>query len=199
MRQLVSTLHRAFWLAWIVLSASATLAAAAPQSLADADLDGDGRVDLVTVESGPPFVLHIWLSSTATTQTVRSRTAVAQVVATDIDGDHRPEIVARGEGFRLHVWRRSWRGFHAVHPRRSSPAAFRHGNPHQFDDGPSSSGSAVPGFRIGSPSLTSAIEPPIPPLRSAAWQQRRSRAPDSQARHWNAGPRPPPTALPFSV
>jgi hypothetical protein len=194
MRQLVTTLRRVVWLACACLCLSGPPATAAESAL-KIDLDGDGRADLITFDDGQPSVLHVWLSSTATTQTIRSAIPVVQVVATDLDGDHRLEIIARG-GTGLEIWMHGRRGFRTYRPKRIVPGAIGHPSRRQFDDGPTAPATAVAGQRTSDPSLTAVPDRAVAPTGRRAWRQPRSRAPDCQVVLWHAAPRPPPSSIP---
>jgi hypothetical protein len=169
-------------------------AATAAESALKIDLDGDGRADLITFDDGQPSVLHVWLSSTATTQTIRSAILVVQVVATDLDGDHRPEIIARG-GTGLEIWMHGRRGFRSYRPKRIVPGAIGHPSHRQFDDGPTAPATAVAGQRTGDPSLTAVADPAITAISRRTRLQPQSRAPDCQVVLWHAAPRPPPASI----
>ena len=98
-----------------------------------ADFDGDGKNDSVTIDRSNPSVIHFWLSRTGTTNMVRLNRAVIRLAAHDVDGDHRPELVAteavqRGSAFgrrmAIRVWKQdARRGFHRLHQRRGLPGA----------------------------------------------------------------------------
>jgi hypothetical protein len=169
-------------------------AAFGADSYIKADLDGDGRADLITFDDAQPWVLHVWLSSTATTQTIRSAMPVVQVVATDLDGDHRPEIIARGWSG-LQIWMHGRRGFRSYRPKRILPGAIGHPARRQFDDGPTVPAAAVPSERAGDGSLTLASSQSPPLAQRRGWRQPESRAPDRAIVLWNAAPRPPPSSF----
>jgi hypothetical protein len=193
MRQLASTLHRALWFACVCVCLGGSVARAS-DSYIQADLDGDGLNDLITFDGGQAFVLHVWLSSTAATQTIRSRLPVVRVVATDVDGDHRPEIITRDSAAGLQIWRRGRRGFRSYRPRRIVTGAIGRSNRRQLEDGPSAPPSAVPGQGAPQASLyASAYVCAVLPRRST-WQRPQARAPDHGLVVWNAAPRPPPHA-----
>src|SRR5205823_5208079 len=128
------------------------------------------------------------------TQTIRSRVAVAQVVASDLDGDHRPEIIARDTGSGLQIWRHGRRGFRSYRAKRILPIAIGHGNRRHFDDGPTVPGGAVTGQRVGNASPAPERGVVLTPPDESPWRQPHSRAPDSLVVPWNAVPRPPPSS-----
>jgi hypothetical protein len=127
------TLRQAFWMAWACVLLVPHLATAEP-SLA-IDLDGDGRPDLVTQDRAEPLVLHVWLSASGTTQTIRTRVPLLQIVAADLDGDHRLELVATDTESKIHVWKRKRKGFHAYRRRVVVAPALERRNCRGIEDG----------------------------------------------------------------
>lgn len=121
MRHPALTLRQAFWILCACVLLLPHVAAADP-SLA-IDFDGDGRRDQVMLDGREPSVLHVWLSASGTTQLIRTRVPLLQVVAADLDGDHRPELIARDTDSQIHVWTRKRTGFHSYRPRHAAPSA----------------------------------------------------------------------------
>lgn len=122
-------------LAFVVRTASAT------EPAVQADFDGDGRGDLVTLDRSEPSVLHVWLSSSNATSIVRSTRPIVRVWATDLDGDRRAELIADTPSS-IQVWSKKRLGFRSYRPRRIllgdlTPPRRR------IDDGPLDSRSAV--------------------------------------------------------
>jgi hypothetical protein len=74
---------------------------------------------VVTTPSG-----RIWLSASGTTQVLVSRRPLHDVAATDLDGDHRPELIASDGQSRIQVWTPRARGFRRYQPRASIPNAL---------------------------------------------------------------------------
>ena len=101
---MISRPARLFWLLCACCVAFPLTATA--NGLLAADLDGDGRSDYVATDYREPHVLHVWLSSTDTTQIIRTKARAQQIAAVDIDGDHKPELVWRN-GVKLHVLKRA--------------------------------------------------------------------------------------------
>jgi hypothetical protein len=135
MRPLSATLSRALLLACACLVFVVPVARAAEQCLS-ADLDGDGKRDKVVLDRFEPSVVRVWLSSTGATSVLRSRTPVIRIIATDLDGDHRPELIARGTSATLEVWTKKRHGFRSYRPRRVEPGRVYTPKHHRFDDGP---------------------------------------------------------------
>ena len=145
------TWRRNLWLLCACLLLLPRLAAAEP-SLA-VDFDGDGRRDRATVDHRQPFVVHVWLSATDTTHVLLARKPLQGIAASDLDGDHVPELIARDSDSRIHVWTHRRTGFHKVRPRRAPPNGLsrpaRHvgdedGQPATAFDGTPSSMSSLP-------------------------------------------------------
>ena len=116
MRQPAGALRRLLWLlcAFVLLPG----VTAAQSSLA-VDLDGDDRHDRVTVDRRDPSVLGIWLSDSNTTQLIRTDVPLRNVVAADLDGDHKLALVARDSRSRIRVWTRTHLKFRAFRARPS--------------------------------------------------------------------------------
>ena len=117
--------RRIFWM----LCAAAVLLlpqlAAAQEKPLLVDLDGDGAHDRVIV--GAPNQasnVSVWLSTSQAEQRIRTRSIVLQIVASDLDGDNRPELIARDSKSRIHVWTRKGQKFHSYRPRPSSRGSF---------------------------------------------------------------------------
>src|SRR5436190_561117 len=120
MLQSTFTLRRAFWMVCAGILLLPRFAAANPALTID--LDGDGRRDQVVLEGREPSIVTVWLSASGSTQAIRTRVPILQIIAVDLDGDRRPELVARGSDSQLHVWTRKRNGFHAYRQRRSLSA-----------------------------------------------------------------------------
>ncbi len=174
MRRLISVLRSLVAIAstgvlGILLMAPA--ATAAEPSLA-ADLDGDGVHDHVTLDGREPLLVRVWLSGTGTTSLIRSTTPVVRFAATDLDGDQRPELIARGNAAGLQVWSHRQHGFHSYRPRRTMPFALARPTRHSIDDRQAEPLSAA--FVRGVSSLALALSPQarapaaVAPLSAAA-------------------------------
>jgi hypothetical protein len=184
-------LRRVLWLACSSVLLSAPLAHANPASTA-ADFDGDGRGDRVTFRSEEPLVVHVWLSATSTTHVIHSSQPLLGVVATDLDGDRRAELVASNQSSGLQIWTKKPKGFRAFRAKQlpSKPGLSRSGR-RAFDDGP-----ALP--------VTSDASTPLPPLlvmngdatvaagTATTEMPGAPRGPTSQPRVTPFAPRPPP-------
>jgi hypothetical protein len=142
MRNLRALWHTAWLLACLLLLA--TSARAAEPSLT-ADFDGDGQRDRVVLDRTEPSVLRVWLSTTGATAVIRSRTPVIRVVATDLDGDHRAELIARGTST-LQVWTSKKRGFRSYRAQPAAPETIAKSRRHALDEGaPAPPGDATTG------------------------------------------------------
>jgi hypothetical protein len=109
---------------------------AAAERFLTADFDGDGRHDRVTLDQRDPSVLRVWLSTTNSTLLIRSASPLVGIAATDLDGDHRAELIARGDSAVLQVWTNKHTGFHAFRANRTSQPSLAARHPEGIDDGP---------------------------------------------------------------
>jgi hypothetical protein len=125
--------RRIFWMLCACALFVPQLAAAGEKPLF-VDFDGDGHHDRVMV--GAPNEasnLRVWLSASQAEQLIRTRSTVLQVVFSDLDGDHRPELIARDSKSRIHVWTRKGRKFHSYRPRPTNLGALLPGD-HSVQD-----------------------------------------------------------------
>src|SRR5215468_1516742 len=84
------------------------------------DFDADGRRDRVTLDVREPWIVRIWLSATRSTHIIRSAQPLRDIAAVDLDGDHRPELIASTRSRGLQVWTNAPGGF-VVYPLRRRP------------------------------------------------------------------------------
>jgi hypothetical protein len=161
------------------------------------DLDGDGRRDHVTLDDREPSVLRVWLSASSTTQLIRSRVPLLQVVAADLNGDHHPELIARGSDSQLHVWMRKRSGFHSYRRREAALPTLEHGNRRSLEDSDGEPPGAIPSTPCQPFALTLCASPRAPGLEASI-----ARAPHT-ARAFRLltpvdpfAPRPPPAHQP---
>lgn len=107
---------------------SAALLLQPAAALADAvyaDIDRDGKRDVVSVVPGSRSTLQVWLSATQTLRHLTLPKPILRVGTFDLDGDGRPEIVASDTDAGLHIWRRTKNGhLRRVRPRPVIPIAF---------------------------------------------------------------------------
>ncbi|MGC4081569.1 MAG: VCBS repeat-containing protein [Vicinamibacterales bacterium] len=141
----------------------ARVGTAAAETSLSADFDGDGHRDQVTLDRSDASLLHIWLSSTNATAVVRSMAPIIHVVATDLDGDRRPELIAGSHGG-LQVWTKRHHGFRSYKPRPIGPGALRKPGHRRVDDGPTN---PVPAVQWSGSSQT-ALSPVVLPRAPAA-------------------------------
>ena len=176
--------------------ATATSVLAAPvQSPIAVDFDGDGARDFATLDVQDPAVLQVWLSTTGTTSVLRARVPIVHLVATDLDGDHKPELIASSTGPGLQVWTRKHSRFHRFRTAPHRPLAADVAIPHRrnVDDGPTSDRSEdiAPGSAYALALTTVKRARPLTPERRPLTASEVSGRLLAPARHALA-PRPPP-------
>ena len=126
------TLRKVFWLA--CASALVVPCLAAAQSPRPVDFDGDGRRDQFMLDPNEARIVQVWLSASDTTQFIHARRPLLQVIAVDLDGDHKPELVARDARSHIHVWTRKQERFRSVRPRKGVHLALNERRPHRLED-----------------------------------------------------------------
>ena len=194
MRHLALTLRQAFWMVCACVLLLPRLAAAGP-SLA-IDLDGDGRFDQVMLDGRQPLIVHVWLSASGRTQVIRSRVPILQIVAADLDGDHRLELIARDSDSQLHVWKQKRKGFYSYRRRAVAPPTLEPRNCRSIEDGAPKPPGVITDAPFAPFALTLCASPRAPGLEAS-----KARAPHS-ARGYRSltaldpfVPRPPPAHL----
>jgi hypothetical protein len=191
MRTFTAVLGRTFVLACACVLLASTLAHASEPGLV-VDLDGDGVHDRAIVDSREPSLLRVWLSSTDSISTIRNSSPLVGVVAIDLDGDHRAELIARDSAAGLHVWTRGRQGFHRVRPHSTDGTTLARQKRHVADDGATdeSTGTSWDGASFLALALTSQPRAPASPALDLAldskWSRRSHLPLDPFA------PRPPP-------
>jgi hypothetical protein len=149
MRVLMPWLRRALWGVFVsALVLAPGVASAEPTDAAD--LDGDGRIDAVTLDRTQPFILHVWLTRTNTTAVIHTKRPIARVIAADLDGDRRPELIVRDIFSALHIWRQDTRNGFKPHAPKRNPQTTSRPASHTIDGGLPDSPEALPGFHSGS-------------------------------------------------
>jgi hypothetical protein len=93
-----------------VLAATAWLPGRASAETFYADLDRDGRSDIVTIQTVPTPALRVWLSGSDSSMLLPTRRPITHVTASDIDGDGHIDLIASDTSARVHVWHRTSRG-----------------------------------------------------------------------------------------
>ncbi len=189
------SMRRVLWLACLALLLGTPRLDARDTAFV-ADFDGDGQHDRATLTREEPSILRVWLSSTETTEIIRSGEPIVHLAAADLDGDRRPELIASGRTAALRIWTRGTRGFHAYRPRHTPPpSGFSHSARRAFDDGPAEPMEATPAPAPVAPWLGVRLPHGAPAFN--AWNHtRRPVSADIAARYVTArGPRPPPVFL----
>jgi hypothetical protein len=170
--------------------------AASAEPAVYADFDGDGRHDRVTLDRNEPDVLRVWFSRTGTTDVIRSRWPLLRVIATDLDGDRRPELVANDASTGLHVWKIDSRNrFRSYHPKRALAKTATGSSRTAFDDDAVDRDDPLPPFQHGQ-ELSGARAPLLAPVTESQIRALQSdRAPLPAHRVTPSAPRAPPTAI----
>jgi len=181
---------RAIWLACAGVLLIVSCATATELKLS-AELDGDGRQDHVTLDRYEPQVLRVWLSATRTTRVLRSRRPIVGVVAIDLNGDGRPELIVT-TATALRVWTNGRNGFHSYHPTRSTRAAIGCGSDRLFEDGPMAPQCPLPGFRPGLEALDTCLRCRAPTGLPSHDAPARVRGGTPASPLASSAPRPPP-------
>lgn len=184
-------IRRALWLAFAALLLLTRIAGAAYPALS-ADFDGDGHRDHVIVDHAQPSVVHVWLSSTNATADIHSHAPIVRLVARDLDGDRRSELIANADGG-VQVWTRKRHGFHAFRPDRGGDADLARQSRRAFDDGPAESGAAIQWTAGATLALTLAPEPRAPDAPSSLSRVTPDTSLPARVLLAFYGPRPPPT------
>ena len=190
-------LRQAFWVVFACILLLPTIAAAAERPLA-VDLDGDGRHDHFAVDRHhEPSVLRVWLSASNTTHLIRTRVALVQVIAVDLDGDHRPELVARDSEARIRVWTRKGERYHSYRPRDVASRTLQQPNHRTIRDNDSELPDLTTSSAFAPLALTLCPSPRAPaPDRSSACAPRTAPAYRSPTAVEPFAARPPPTFIP---
>lgn len=160
------------------------------------DIDGDGRTDYVTLDNREPRQLQVWLSTTAGTTILRSTTALHTVVLFDLNGDHRPELIAgSGSSSHLNIWTHTASRFGKLHPRQSNTDSRAGSTRHRFDDGPSDSTSDDQWTGRIAPQCLAQARPRAPAVARHDLILRTSRLALAHTLAAPLAPRPPPTTV----
>jgi len=155
------------------------------------DLDGDGRTDHAKLTQ--PSVLEIWLSASGTTQVIRSGVPLLMVVATDLDGDHRPELIGLDGKSEVLVWKRKHHRFHTYQPRKVAPATPQHHR--SLDDSDPGPPDAFGGTIYLPVTLMPSALPRAPAVApSSVWPSRQAPCYRSVTSFVLVAPRPPPAS-----
>jgi hypothetical protein len=195
MRHTAFAPRRVLWMACACLLLLPYVVAAAEPALA-IDFDGDGRHDRVLIDTQQPSVLRVWLSGSDTLQVLYSHVPLQNVAATDLDGDHRPELIARDSQAHIQVWTPHRRGFRKYRPRHSVPHELTTPTQRRVEDGNGEPAGVLSGAAFA-PSVLVRGSPRAPTTGvSLPSAPHRARGRRTFAAHRSFAPRPPP-ALPL--
>jgi hypothetical protein len=159
---LSAVFRRACLCVWATILVTALPRVAAASDL-HADFDRDGVTDVVTIDAESTSLLHVWLSTTQTERLLRTSRPVYRMVAVDLDGDGRPELVVSDTQAKLHIWHHAGNRLRRVRPHPvPAPREARDGTTVHED--PAQSDTAIP-TRVNTPVLDSLPRTPrTPPL-----------------------------------
>jgi hypothetical protein len=131
---------------------------------------------------------------------IRSRTPLLRIVVGDLDGDHRPELIARGTDSRIHVWTRRHNGFgfRRYRARKVVPVTLEQPESGSVHDDGGEPLSAITALTLVPFALTLCASPRAPALQASHPSPPRSpRACRSFTAADPFAPRPPPTHVPL--
>lgn len=158
-----------------------------------ADFDADGRRDRVTLDAHEPWIVRIWLSATRSTHIIRSAQPLRDITAVDLNGDHRPELIATNRARGLQVWAKAPGGFVAYAHRARPPTRQIDGSGrHRVDDNNEESPPEIANAKQSPAFVVTSFyrQAAIATVGSRADQPRSRR---SALRLAPLSPRPPPT------
>jgi hypothetical protein len=196
MRPTALTLRQALWIVCACVLLLPRFAAAEASLVID--FDDDGQRDRFILDHREPSVLHVWLSASNTTQVIRTRVPLLQVIATDLDGDQRPELIARDSESRIHVWTRKHKWFHSYRPHRVVPPVLEQWNHRRIEDQDRESPGVITSTPFAPFALTLCASPRAPGLEvSTAYAPHTAPACRSLTAADPFAPRPPPAHVPL--
>jgi hypothetical protein len=100
------------------------------------DFDGDGVADVVRLRQSLSTVIEVWLSGSQKITEIQTKGQTVHVVASDLNGDGRPEIVVADGKSRVRVWRLGSGELTLVHRRKRPPPKVPLPSGDEVDDGP---------------------------------------------------------------
>jgi hypothetical protein len=100
------------------------------------DFDGDGIADVVRLRESLSTVIEVWLSSSQKVTEIQTKGRTVHVVASDLNGDGRPEIVVADGKSRVRVWRLGSGELTPVQRRKGAPRKAPLPSGDEVDDGP---------------------------------------------------------------
>jgi len=162
-----------------------------------ADFDGDGQYDRVLLDRHEPSLIRVWLSKTGCTAFVRTPMPVSAIVASDLDGDHKAELVTRGATTGLQIWTKGRKGFHRFRARTGRGGAVDHSHRHSTDDAPGPLVPDLPAHTFRALFLVPHVGPRAPEQGVIWVAGADTTAPDLAVHHGPSAPRPPPPVSRF--
>jgi hypothetical protein len=157
-----------------------------------ADFDGDGHHDRAVLDRRHPEVVRISLSRGGQTAFLYARTPVSAMIARDLDGDRRAELITRGTATDLQVWTRGRRGFRSFRLRDPDAGTLREPHRGSVDDERNSDAPGDLGNGFGAAPLVAVRRPRAPALLVSPARARDVVAAHSDRQISLPAPRPPP-------
>jgi hypothetical protein len=189
------TLRRAFWMFAACVLLFPRFASAVEPTVT-ADLDGDGRRDRVVVDRGQPSGFVVWLSTSGATEVIRTRMPLLHVIAADIDGDHRPELVALDSNLRMHVWTRKGNQFRSVRRRSTVAGTLQRPHGHHVESGDGDDGDVITTTPVPPFGLALCASPRAPALEISDRRTAESARTVQSPAFAPFAARPPPVSIP---
>jgi hypothetical protein len=147
-------------------------------------------VDRADLNEGDQSAVRVWLSATGRTSVLRSAAPVLEMVARDLDGDRRAELIVSSTSNGLHIWKKRGKGFRSVHPKPVAPGTLSTPSRHHVDDTPADSSDEVSPAAPCPLALALTLAPQ--PRAPACLSTQLIPTPFSSEVLVPAGPRPPP-------
>jgi hypothetical protein len=129
-----------------------------------ADFDGDGRHDRAVLDRLHPEVVRISLSTGGRTAVLYAGAPVAAMIARDLDGDHRAELITRGATTDLQIWTTGRRGFHSFRLHRAHAGTLQTPHRGSVDDEQNSDAPGDLGDGFGAAPMVGVRGPRAPAL-----------------------------------
>jgi hypothetical protein len=127
------------------------------------DFDGDGYRDRFSIDAAEPSIVRVWLSATRSTHIIHSAQPLRAVIAADLNGDHRAELIAATRSSGLHVWTKASSGFRIYHRKRPDPRTFHRPDRRSINDDDDDAAGTVAAAKPGPPPAAAMLHRRGPP------------------------------------